>query len=108
MPRSQGREADDKTSPRDRFEAIIQPGVTDEPLARVMSMGLDRVPDERGDMRVLVTFEEVVRLLDRGYEVRLRRRLPVQPLDSALVMDDAEAERWMHDQLTGIAREEDS
>jgi hypothetical protein len=87
-----------------RFEATVHPGETNQELERVADLDLDRVPDPEGGVRVVVTAEDAARLVARGYEVLLVRALPVQPLDSALVMDDDSARTWLEEQTRGIER----
>jgi hypothetical protein len=77
-----------------RFEATVHPGDADVPLGRVADLDLDRVPDPQGGVRLLVTTDEIVALLERGYEVRLQR-----------VNDDA-AIAWLEARVQGIPREE--
>ena len=91
-----------------RFEATVHAGPGARTLARVADLDLDRVPDPRGDVRVLVDAEELTRLLDEGYEVHLHGTVRAAPLDPALVMDDDEAERWLEEMVEGIPRAEGS
>jgi hypothetical protein len=60
---------------------------------------LDRMPDRRGRLRVLITADECVRLLDLGYEVRLHRHHPIQPLDPKLIATDEAVSRWLEERL---------
>jgi hypothetical protein len=91
-----------------RFEATVHPGARDVALAAVADLDLDRVPDPAGDVRLLVSAEEIAELVDRGYEVRLHRTVRAVPLASELVMDDDAAAQWLDDQVRGIPREEGS
>ncbi len=91
-----------------RFEATIHPGEGEQALARVADLDLDRVPDPRRDVRLLITAEELAELLDRGYEVRLHRTVRPEPLSPELVMSDDDAVRWLEDRVHGIPREEGS
>lgn len=91
-----------------RFEATVQAGARVRTLARVADLDLDRVPDPRGDVRVLASAEELARLLDEGYEVHLYGTVRAVPLDPGLVMDDDEAVRWLEEMVEGIPREEGS
>jgi hypothetical protein len=88
-----------------RFEATVHPGEARPALERVADLDLDRVPDPEGGVRVVVTADDAARLIERGYEVRLVRALPVQPFDSSLVMDDESARAWLEEQTRGIERE---
>jgi hypothetical protein len=89
-----------------RFEATIHPGDADVPLGRVADLDLDRVPDPQGGVRLLVTIDEVVALLERGYEVRLHRLAHAEPLGPELRGDDDAAIAWLEERVRGIPREE--
>jgi hypothetical protein len=89
-----------------RFEATVHPGDADVPLGRVADLDLDRVPDPQGGVRVLVTTDEIVALLERGYEVRLHRVVRAEPLRSELRVDDDAAIAWLEERVQGIPREE--
>ena len=91
-----------------RFEATVHQGDKERALARVADLDLDRVPDPRGDVRLLVTSDELAQLLDEGYEVRVYRTVRPEPLSPDLVVSDDEAVRWLEDQVQGIPREEGS
>jgi hypothetical protein len=89
-----------------RFEATVHPGDRDLPLGSVAELDLDRVPDPQRGVRVLVTTDDLVALLERGYEVRLHRVARAEPLSPELRMDDAEAIAWLEERVQGIPREE--
>ena len=91
-----------------RFEATVRPTAAGPPERAVADLDLDRVPDPRGDVRLLINPDELARLLDEGYEVRLYRTVRPQPLDPDLVMGDDEAVRWLEERVQGIPREEGS
>ena len=91
-----------------RFEATVHHGEKERPLARVADLDLDRVPDPRGDVRLLITPDELAALLDEGYEVRLYRTVRPEPLSPDLVVSDDEALRWLEERVQGIPREEGS
>jgi hypothetical protein len=90
----------------ERFEATVHPGEQEVALARVSDLDLDRIPDPQGGVRVIVNAEDLAELVRRGYEVRVYRTIPVQPLDPGLVQSDEEAMRWLEDRVAGIPREE--
>jgi hypothetical protein len=90
-----------------RFEATVHPGDADVPLEGVADLDLDRVPDPQGGVRLLVTTDEIVALLDRGYEVRLHRLVRLEPLSPELRIDNDEAIAWLEKRIQGIPREED-
>lgn len=91
-----------------RFEATVHQGEGERTLARVADLDLDRVPDPRRDVRLLINAEELAALLDEGYEVRLHRTVRPAPLDPDLVQSDDDAVRWLEDRVQGIPREEGS
>ena len=90
-----------------RFEATIHQGERERALSRVADLDLDRVPDAHGDVRLLINPDELARLLDEGYEVRLYRTVRPHPLSPDLVMSDDEAVRWLEERVQGIPREEE-
>lgn len=81
-----------------RFEATVHPGEPGLSFAamsdRVADLDVDRIPAPDGEVRLLVDADECVRLLGQGLEVRLRRSVPVQPLDPGLVASDDEVQTW--------------
>ena len=88
-----------------RFEATIHPGDADVPLESVTDLDLDRVPDPQRGVRLLVTTEEILALLERGYEVRLHRP-PGRAASPELRSDDDDAVPWLEERVQGIPREE--
>ena len=91
----------------ERFEATVHPGVREAALSRVADLDLDRIPDPRGDIRVIITADELAELVHRGYEVRVERTVPIAPLDPQRIQSDDEAARWLEDRIAGIPREEE-
>jgi hypothetical protein len=91
-----------------RFEGTVHPGEQAQDVARVADLDLDRIPDREGGVRILVTLDDLVRLLDSGYEVHLYRALPVQPLSAEMVSSDDDARAWFEGQVQGIQRAEES
>ena len=67
-------------------------------------LGLDRLPDVSGELRLLLSPENARQLLERGFEVQLLAAIPVAPLDKSLIMSDARARAWLEKQLKGTAR----
>jgi hypothetical protein len=88
-----------------RFDATIHPGRGKNDLGQLDDMELDRMPDRYGRVRALVTAEECVRLLDLGYEVRLHRHHPIEPLDTSLIATDESVQHWL-DEVLAAARPE--
>jgi hypothetical protein len=91
-----------------RFEATVQPGDGERDLDRVADLDLDRIPDPEGEVRLLVTMDDCVQLLDRGFRVQLHRPLPVRPLDPGLIESDESARAWLDERVRGIERAEES
>ena len=89
-----------------RFEATLHPGDADVALESVADLDLDRVPDPQRGVRVLVTTEDIVALLERGFEVRLHRLARLEPLRPELRVQDDEAIAWLEERVQGIRREE--
>lgn len=87
-----------------RFDATLHAGRTSELLKRTDTLGIDLVPDRRGRIRALLTADECVRLLDLGFEVRLHRAHPIQPLDPGLIETDESVRRWLEARLHGLER----
>jgi hypothetical protein len=80
-----------------RFDATIHPGRGTKDLRPLDDMQLDRLPDRYGRIRALVTAEECARLLDLGYQVRLHRHHPIEPLDGRLIATDESVQRWLEE-----------
>ena len=108
MATDPGRASEGAPDHQLRFEATIHQGQRERALARVADLDLDRVPDPHGDVRLIINSEELARLLEEGYEVRLYRTVRPQPLSPDLVMDDDYAGQWLEDRVQGIPREEGS
>ena len=89
-----------------RFEATVHPGDGDVPLESVADLDLDRVPDPQRGVRLLVTADDIVALLERRYEVRLQRVVRIEPLSPELRVDNDEAIAWLEERVQGIPREE--
>jgi hypothetical protein len=86
-----------------RFEAVL--GKTDEKLLKVViGLNLDWLPATDGIVRVLLTADDAVKLLEHGIEVRLVRAYPVRPMDPKLVMDDEAAEAWLERATASVRR----
>lgn len=89
-----------------RFEATVHPR-PDVVMAaaaieqHVSGLDLDRVPDAAGELRVLLTSDDVTRLTAQGFEVLVQQTLPVRPLDAGLVADDAAVREWFDSTVRG-------
>lgn len=91
-----------------RFEATVHQGEGEQALTRVADLDLDRVPDPRREVRLLINADELAELLEQGYEVRLHRTVRPEPLSPDLIMTDDEAVGWLEDRVQGIPHEEGS
>jgi hypothetical protein len=91
-----------------RFEVTLHPGKKRLAVDDVADLDLDRVPDAKGAVRVLVTHDEIADLEKRGFEVRVVSEHPVRPLDPALVMSDRDAAAWLKEQTKSIRRRKGS
>lgn len=89
-----------------RFEATVHPGAMDVALESVADLDLDRVPDPQLGVRLLVTTDDIMALLERGFEVRLHGLAHVEPLSPELRFRDDEAIAWLEGRVQGIPREE--
>ena len=85
-----------------RFEATIYPGRKAKTKGWADDLDVDRVPDTRGRVRALITVEDLVRLLDRGLEVRLYRAHAYEPLDPAMIMTDSSFKSWLDEQVSNL------
>lgn len=91
-----------------RFEATVHSG--DAPVrfaamaGQVADLDLDRIPDPEGGVRLLIDADECIQLLERGFEVRLRRAVPVRPLDQGLVADDDDVRAWFDGRVRGTGQ----
>jgi len=85
-----------------RFEATIYPGRKRKTKDWADDLDVDRVPDAKGQVRALITVEDLVRLLDQGLEVRLYRAHPYEPLDPALIMPDDAFKSWLDEKVSAL------
>lgn len=85
-----------------RFEATVHPGERQENLEVVPGLDLDPIPDPAGQLRVLIDAADAARLVQLGFEVRLLRSQPINPLDGALVADDEAAMGWLEERVVAV------
>jgi hypothetical protein len=85
-----------------RFEATIYPGRKADARDWAYDLNIDRVPDSKGEVRALITVEDLVRLLEQGLEVRLFRAHASEPLDPALIVTDTSFKRWLDEQVNTL------
>lgn len=106
-PRKQTSDTKDSTAERPefppsvRFSATIHPREKMDPKA-LEKLDIDRIPDPTGVIRALVTPADCVRLVNQGFEVRLHRAYPVQPLSPALIEPDDSFKRWLDERVQNI------
>jgi hypothetical protein len=85
-----------------RFQATIYPGANAKTKNWADDLDVDRVPDAKGRVRALITVEDLVRLLERGLEVRLYRAHAYEPVDPALIATDKEFKSWLDERLSTL------
>jgi hypothetical protein len=85
-----------------RFQATIYPGRKAKTKNWADDLDVDRVPDAEGRVRALITVEDLVRLLERGLEVRLYRAHAYEPLDPALIATDKEFKSWLDERISTL------
>lgn len=88
-----------------RFEATLGPASQARALAVSADLALDRLPDVKGKVRLLLSPDDARRLLEQGFEVHLLAAIPVAPIAEALVMSDRQSQDWLEARLKGIPRE---
>ncbi len=88
-----------------RFDATIHPGRGRKDIRELDAEPLDRMPDRYGRLRVLITAEGIVDLVDRGYEVRIRRHHPIQPFPRELIATDQSVQQWLEETFGDLPRE---
>lgn len=88
-----------------RFEAVLTPRAgAKASFAELARFDFDRIPDPEGGMRILANVDDLVRLVEQGFEVTLKRALPLRPLRSELVADDKDVRAWLETRVKGIQR----
>ena len=93
------------TSVQYRLSATLLTGKKrDAALVAVSELGLDRVADAKGQIRLLLWPEEVPLLLARGFELHLHRAIPVAPLPPKLIRRDQEVRATVERRLRGMLK----
>jgi hypothetical protein len=90
-----------------RFDATIHPGSNTEKKDWADALDVDRVPASNGEVRALLTLQDLVRLLEQGLEVRLFRAYGAEPLNPALIMPDEVFKNWLDDQVNTLKAKPD-
>jgi hypothetical protein len=85
-----------------RFQATIYPGANAKTKNWADDLDVDRVPDTKGRVRALIIVEDLVRLLERGLEVRLYRAHAYEPVDPALITTDKNFKSWLDERLNAL------
>jgi hypothetical protein len=85
-----------------RFVATIYPGRKAETKNWADDLNVDRVPDHEGEVRALLSVDDLVRLLEQGHEVRLSRVHAAGPLDPALIVTDESFQRWLDEKVNRL------
>lgn len=93
-----------KSSGTVRFLATLPTAARTQVLAAVAELGLDRLPDARGRIQLLISADDARRLLDKGIEVHLHAAIPVAPLEKRLILSDEQARNALEKRLKGVPR----
>jgi|SRR6267154_6782675 hypothetical protein len=91
-----------------RFSATVLAKDRDHALAIIFDLGLDRLPDFKGEIRLLIDANDAQRLLERGLQVLLLKSVPVAPLNPKLIYTDAEARAALDKRLKAVRRPDHS
>ncbi|CAL8481127.1 hypothetical protein [Caballeronia sp. S22] len=92
-------------APTVRFEATLGDVPRAKAVTVASALDLDRLPDAEGKVRLLLTVDDARRLLEQGFEVHLKSAIPVRPLAKGVVMSDAQADRWLEEQVKDLPRQ---
>ncbi len=87
-----------------RFEATLGTAPRARAVEAASALDLDRLPDSKGEVVLLLSPDDARRLLDQGFDVHLKSALPLAPLPKERVMTDAAAQRWLEEQVKGLPR----
>lgn len=87
-----------------RFEATLGTAPRAKAMKAASALDLDRLPDAKGEVTLLLSPDDARRLLDQGFEVHLKAAHPVAPLGKERAMSDAQAQRWLEEQVKGLPR----
>jgi hypothetical protein len=87
-----------------RFEATLGAAPRAKAVKAASELDLDRLPDAKGEVTLLLSPDDARRLLEQGFEVHLKAAVPVAPLAKERVMSDTQAQRWLEEQVKGLPR----
>jgi len=89
-----------------RYSASIPTGNRTKSLQVVSELGLDRLPDSKGKIQLLLSQNDLRRLLERGQPVLLHAIVPVAPLDPKLIHPEEAFKAQLEQRLRNIGRKE--
>lgn len=85
-----------------RFAATIHPGSRSE-TNWADNLNVDRVPGNKvGEVRALLSVEDMARLLKEGLEIHLTHAYGSEPLNPSLIMTDTSFQGWLDDQVNRL------
>ena len=87
-----------------RFEATLGAAPHAKAVKAASALDLDRLPDAKGEVMLLLSPDDARRLLEQGFEVHLKAAVPVAPLAKERVLSDAQATRWLEEQVKSLPR----
>ena len=87
-----------------RFEATLGAAPRAKAMKAASALDLDRLPDAKGEVTLLLSPDDARRLLEQGFEVHLKAAHPIAPLPKERVMSDTQAQRWLEEQVKGLPR----
>lgn len=87
-----------------RFEATLGAAPRAKAMKAASTLDLDRLPDAKGEVTLLLSPDDARRLLEQGFEVHLKAAHPVAPLNKERAMSDTQAQRWLEEQVKGLPR----
>lgn len=87
-----------------RFTAVVTKPARREAMRIVSELGLDRLPDRGGKIHILITTDDVRRLLEHGVQIELLSINPIQPLNPSLAFTDESARGDLERRLRGVPR----
>ena len=87
-----------------RYSAMIPAGNKAKALRLIEELGLDRLPDARGRIRLLLFPDDLRQLVERDQSVLLQAVVRVKPIDRKLVYTDEEFNKVIKKRLLGGKR----
>jgi len=96
--------AEERQPPQLRFVATLRALVYAKAVALIADLALDRLPDTNGQLRLLVSPQDLERLLAQGVEVTLLAALPIAPLNPSLILTTPQSKRWLDAQVKRVPK----